>query len=149
MKTVVLKPPNIELKMRDIQQAIEKGLDLAAEQAKALLLKPTEGWSDKPNFIIEKSAGRRSVYTQHNYYVWVNNGTNRQGRRTVAKGRALHLPSKWEPKTRPNDLEPYGGARAYVSREGFYKSVPMSSIEPRKWDVLVADKFRGSVLILP
>lgn len=148
MRIVAINTLKLKGELAKIQKGVEQGLDDAANEAKNRLLRPTEDWDNPPSFEIERQPGKRAVFTRHNHYVWVNNGTNRRGRRTVARGRALHLPSKWGPKTVPMDLNSHGGERVYVEGENLFRSVPMSSIEGRHWDTLVADQFEAGLLKL-
>lgn len=148
MRIVTLNTLNLKGELARIQKGIQQGLDDAANRAKEMFLQPAEDWDGQPTFEIERSDYERTIFTQHNHYVWVNYGTNRQGRRTVARGRALHLPSQWDAKTAPYDLQAQNGSRVYVRGENVFKSVPMSSITARHWDTVIADQFEAGLLQL-
>lgn len=117
--------------------AVEKGLDIVADNIQSDFLQPTKQWTHKPQFNIIKSTLGREIYTTDNRYVWINDGTgpNRGGEITGKGGKALWLPSKWIAKTRVGDLYGYGGVRDYErGKNVFKKPIKMSKITPRKWD---------------
>jgi len=146
MRIVKLGTFSAKAEYAKAQKGLEQGLDDTAFQAKLRFLMPTEDWHDKPGFDTERSPGVRVVFTNHQNYFWINFGTNRQGRRTVARpGGRLHLPSKWEPKTHPMDLESKGGSRIYTPGENLFRSVPMSSIEARRWDEIIYKEFEDGL----
>src|SRR5438132_192113 len=90
--------------LANLLPAAEKGMDVLAEDIKGSFLQPTKQWTHKPEFQVEKAILSRTIYTQDDRYVWINDGTNRSGEITGKGGKKLWLPSKWIAKTRPNDL---------------------------------------------
>lgn len=146
MRIVVVNTLNLKAELAKIKKGLEQGLDDAANEAKNQFLRPAETWDGKPAFEVQRGANSRTIFTQHQHYGWVNYGTNRHGRRTVARNRALHLPAAWEPKTSPMDLTAGDGERNYVPGENLFRSVPMSSIEARRFDTVIADEFESGLL---
>lgn len=146
MRIVVVNNLDLKAELAKIKRGIEQGLDDAANEAKNEFLRPAETWDGRPTFEVQRGANSRTIFTQHQHYVWVNYGTNRHGRRTVAGNRALHLPASWEPKTSPMDRSAGEGDRTYVRGENLFRSVPMSSITARRWDTLIADEFEAGLL---
>lgn len=114
--------------------AAEAGMDIVADNIRTDFLQPTKQWVHKPQFNIVKSPLFREISTIDDRYVWINDGTNRSGEITARGNKKLWLPSKWSPKTRPNDLYGYGGVREYTKGVNVFKSVKKSSIKARKWD---------------
>lgn len=129
-------PSLVEIAELD-QLAVERGLDLLAEQVKADYEKTTATWKQRPAFDVQKEPNERLIGTDDQTYAWVNDGTAAHFISPRTK-RALRFASNVTPKTIPLSLDSQAGSR---ENDVYATRVFNPGVEPRKFDQAVFDKY--------
>lgn len=122
---------------REIQAAIERGLDQCARGAEQDFHEFLATWNHQPAIAVEKETMKRTVGSDDQILDWVSNGTAGHFIEPV-RARALHFATDIVPKTRPQRIRSEPGSREnYV----FATRVWNPGIEPRHIEDAIGDKW--------
>lgn len=125
----VLLPKRALANPKRLLRAIENTLTAAAKAAKVDFDATTYTWHNLPKFEIEKSPGKRIVYTTSDIYRYVSRGT---------KVRFAVMSDDFRPKTRPG----YIGSNLGRGGKVGMSRVPLPGIEARDFEKVIARKWR-------
>lgn len=75
IKATFIKPKGKVFPRQAIERALENGLSAAARGARVDFNVTTRTWTHRPEFNIDKSPGKRKVYTDDTVYKFVSGGT--------------------------------------------------------------------------
>lgn len=115
--------------------ALERGLDMGAQQVQIDLARPTNTWQTSVQFVTKKIAYGRIISTDNAIYGYVSGGTRPHIIRARNKRYLAFGPSS--PKTRPGSLEAGGGSRGPA--DTFRKEVRHPGTDPRNFDRQAAE----------
>lgn len=108
VKAILPRKPLVDVNA--FESGLDQALDEAAAEALALYEKTTSTWSTRVNFTIRRTRYGRSVGTRSTIYKYVDAGT-RAHPITPRGPYPLRFPMGGRPKSRPNYIASYQGAR--------------------------------------
>lgn len=141
IKLKPIKPKGLAESFRKMPDAVNRGMDDAAEQVKKDLEQTTQGWQHQVVFTIEEHGAERTVTTDDEIWGYVDRGTDPHV--IVAHGKALAFTVGGTPKTRPGILVSGPGSKgsAVVVRP----MVHHPGTKPRNFSKLMAERWRRAV----
>ena len=127
----VIMPPMPLFDAEKIIRATENALDDAAKDVKVDFLVTTQTFDHSVEFVIDKSTGKREIYTTDPPYFYVNYGTKVR--------RALMSPD-FSPKTRAGVIgsNPGRGGVVFISHR-----LSLPGIEARNFDKVILEKWQA------
>ncbi len=130
MKVVSINP-GFKFNTQAILDAVERGLDRAAEEVQTDFLKTTETWVDhKPEFPITAEPSKRIIATNDDTYRFLNDGT---------AVRYATMSNPFQAKTEVGVI----GSRAGVGGLAFVsRHHPRPGIIAREFDKAIAERFQ-------
>jgi hypothetical protein len=126
----LIMPPLPLLDADKILRATENALDGAAKDVKVDFMVTTETFDHKVDFVIDKSNGKREIYTTDAPYFYVNFGTRVR--------HALMSPD-FKPKTRTGWIGSNQGRGGVIL---ISKKLNLPGIEARKFDTTIQEKWQ-------
>lgn len=137
--------PNVNLKQSSqlVLDAVERGLDQAANEVLADFKATTATFSTPVEFTVEKEPFARTIKTSSKLYGWINNGTAGHFIEPVT-AHALRYFTPFGAKTRPQTIQSNAGSRG--ENKVFATRVWNPGIEPREFAETIAARFQAGRL---
>ena len=110
LKLTPIIPKTMAAKFKNAPDAVEKGMDEAAEAVKADFEKTTAGWEHSVSFTIQKQGTDRTVTTDDEIYGYVEHGT-RPHVIVAKRARVLRFATGGRAKTSPNRITSGSGSK--------------------------------------
>ena len=109
MKLVPITPKTMAAKMRSAPDAVEQGMDDAADAVKKDFEKTTQGWQHSVTFTIVKKGDDRIISTDDEVWGFVDEGT-RSHLIVARRARVLRFAVGGTPKTQPGRITSGSGS---------------------------------------
>src|SRR5688500_1739551 len=111
IQATIIKPKGKIFPRQAIERSIENGLSAAARGAKVDFNVTTRTWTHRPEFSIEKSPGRRKVYTDDLIYKFVSKGTKAHDIAPKTPKGLYFVGPGFKPKTSPGVIGSKAGKK--------------------------------------